>query len=89
MDDTCTALPMDLVDSFHDHLNSIDPDIQFTVGKESGGQLSFLYILLTRDEAGSISTSVYCKPTHTDQYLDFQFHHLAAHKRAVVWTLMH
>ena len=27
VDDTCTALPSNLVDSFHDHLNSIDPCI--------------------------------------------------------------
>ena len=39
VDDMCTALPSDLVDSFHDHLNSIDPCIQFTIEKESDGQL--------------------------------------------------
>ena len=61
MDDTCTVLPRDLVDSFHSHLNSIDTNIQFTVEKESDGQLPFLDILLARDESGSISTSVYHK----------------------------
>ena len=30
VDDTCTVLPGDLVDSFHSHLNSIDNNIQFT-----------------------------------------------------------
>ena len=88
VDDKCTALPSNLVDSFHDHLNSIDPCIQFTIERESDGQLPFLDILLNREEDGSISTSVYRKATHTDQYLCFHSHHPAAHKRAVVRTLM-
>ena len=45
VDDTCTALPRDLVDPFHEYLNSIDPHIQFTVERESRGQLPFLVVL--------------------------------------------
>ena len=56
--------------------------------KESDRQLPFLDILLSREEDGSISTSVHRKATHTDQYLCFQSHHPASHKRAVVRTLM-
>ena len=68
-----------LVDSFHDHLNSIDPCIQFTMEEESDGQLLFLDILLSRED-GYISTSVHRKATHTDQYLCFHCHYPAAHK---------
>ena len=39
VDDTCTALPSNLVDSFHDHLNSIDPCIQFTIEREPDGPM--------------------------------------------------
>ena len=88
VDDTCTILPGDLVDSFHSHLNSIDNNIQFTV-EESDGQLPFFDILLTREEDGSVSTSLYRKTTHTDQYLNFESHHPAAHKRAIVKTLLY
>ena len=88
VDDTCTALPRDLVEPFHEHLNSINANIQFTVERESGGQLPFLDVLLTREEDGTISTSVYRKATHTDQYLAFDSHHPTAHKRAVVRSLM-
>ena len=31
VDDACTVLPQGLVTSFHEHLNSIDKNIQFTV----------------------------------------------------------
>ena len=88
MDDTCTALPRDLVDPFHEHLNSINPHIQFTVERESRGHLPFLDVLLSKEEDGTISTEVYQKPTHMDQYLAFDSHHPTAHKRAVVRTLM-
>ena len=88
VDDTCTVLPRGLVESFHAHLNSIDPNIQFTVERESEGQLPFLDVLLTREDDGSISTSVFRKATHTDQYLAYESHHPTAHKKAVVRTLM-
>ena len=51
--------------------------------------MPFLDVLLMREEDGTVSTSVYRKPTHTDQYLAFDSHHPMAHKRAVVRTLMH
>lgn len=66
VDDTCVALPSQLVDSFHHHLDSIEPSIQFTVEKEVEGRLPFLDILLSRDSKGLVSTAVYRKETHTD-----------------------
>ena len=89
IDDTYTVLPGNLGDSFLRHLSNINSNIQFTVEKESDGQLPFLDILLTMEEGGSISTSVYCKTIHIDQYLNFESHHTAAYKRAVDKTLMH
>ncbi len=65
MDDTCTALPQDFVEPFHKHLNSIDPNIQFTVEKESGGQLPSLDVLMTREKDDTLSTDMYRKAMHT------------------------
>ena len=87
VDDTCTALPSHRINEFLDHLNSVELSIQFTVEIESNGRLPFLDVLLECEEGGSISTTVYKKPTHTDRYLDFSSHHPLAHKIAVVKTL--
>ena len=87
VDDTCCALRTDSVENFHCHLNSIEPSIQFTVEAESEGQLAFLDVLISRNPDGSMDTTVYRKPTHTNKYLDFSSHHPLAHKIAVVRTL--
>ena len=65
VDDTCTALPPNEVHTFHAHLNTIKPSIQFTYEMEENGILPFLDTEITH------STKVYRKPTHTDKYLDF------------------
>ena len=64
VDDTCCALATSDIDQFHQHINSIEPHIQFTVEIETNGQLPFLDLLLSREEDGSISTSVYRKPNN-------------------------
>ena len=59
--------------STYAHLNSIDSNIQFTVESESEGKVPFLDVLLKRkEEDGSISTLVFCKATHMDQYLAYE-----------------
>lgn len=58
------------------------------VEKESDGQLPFLDILRNLDEDSNTSISLYRKETNTHQYLSFQSHHPAAHKRAVGKTHM-
>ena len=45
-------------------------------------------MLLHREDDGTISTSVYRKATHINQYLSFRSHHPTAHKVAIVRTLM-
>ena len=88
VDDTFTAIKLNLLQEFHDHLNSIVGSIQFTYEVEENGCLPFLDILVQRDDDGCLSTSVYRKKTHTDQYLGFHSHHPSSHKAAVVSTLL-
>ena len=76
-----------MLQEFLSHLNGVESSIQFMVERESEGKLPFLDVLLQRDLDGSILTTVYRKPTHTDRYLDFASHHPIAHMIAVVQTL--
>ena len=88
VDDTFTALPQEQIQLFHDNLNSIEPTIQFTIETEVEGTLPFLDTLVTRYTDGSLTMSVFRKKTHTDRYLDFDYHHPLAHKIAVARTLL-
>ena len=67
---------------------SLRTNIQFMYETEKDGSLPFLDILLSRDPDGSVRTSMYRKPTHTGQYLQFSSHHSLSHKMAVVRTLL-
>ena len=59
VDDTCTALPSDQIPTFISHLNSIEPNIQFTMEPEQDGELPFLDTLITHHPDGTLSTTVY------------------------------
>ena len=88
VDDVCVAMPRNLISSFLDHLNGVESTIQFTVEVEAeDGTLPFLDICLSHQSDGTVETSVYRKPTHTDKYLDFGSHHPLQHKAGVVRTL--
>ena len=50
------------------HINSIDHNIQLTCEEPSeDGSIPFLDMLIIPDEDGRLNTTVYRKPTHTDQ----------------------
>ena len=71
VDDSRSCLRKDQVDQFHRHLNSINPNIQFTLELENtrGQGLSFLDTITSRCGT-EIEVDVYRKPTHTDRYLN-------------------
>ena len=75
------------MDELLSHINSIRPSIKFTVEMEKDGCLPFLDTLVTRNSNGSLSASVYRKPTHTDRYLHFNSHHPVHVKRGLVKCL--
>ena len=87
VDDTHTKQLKEYVDELTDHINSIDPDIKFTIEKEENGSLAFLDTNTVRQPDGSLKTTVYRTPTHTDQYLDFNSAHPVEHKLVVVRPL--
>ena len=89
VDDTILAICDALVDDLMKHLNSIEPAIQFTHELEVEGKLPMLDTLTTRRPSGRLEFSVYRKPTHTDQYLQFDSNQPLQHKLGVVRTLRH
>ena len=46
-------------------------------------------MLITPDEEGRLNTTVYRKPTHTDQYLHWDSHHAITSKYSMIDTLYH
>ena len=87
VDDTFTILSRDKVGIFLRHPNSHQPTIRFTMETETNNTIPFLDTLVTRDSDGYLSTSVYRKPTHTDQYLTYDSHHPQSVKRGIVKCL--
>ena len=51
--------------------------------------MPFVDILITPGKDGSLSTSVFRKPTHTDLYLQWDSHHTLTSKYSVIGTLQH
>ena len=71
-----------------DHINSIDPNIKFTVeGNQENGAIPLLDTLVKPEADNSLSIKVYCKPTHTDQYFQWDSHHNLSAKYSVIGTL--
>ncbi|KAL9953838.1 hypothetical protein ACROYT_G041308 [Oculina patagonica] len=87
VDDTFTILDRGRVDSFLQHLNNQQPSIRFTMETENGCKIAFLDTTVSREPDGRLTTSVYRKPTHTDQYLAYDSHHPQSVKRSIVKCL--
>ena len=72
------------------HINSQDPNIQFTVeGPAADGSIPFLDTRVTPGPNNTIHTKVYRKPTHTGQYLHWDSNHFITAKNSVYNTLAH
>ena len=70
--------------------NSIEESIQFTAEHtQADGSLPFLDVLVIPQADGTLSTSVYRKPTYTNQYLQWDSHHAISANYSVISTLFH
>ena len=67
------------------HINNQDPHIQFTIEEPTQqGTLPFLNTLVSIESNNTFSTSVYRKPTHTDQHLHWDSNHYITAKQSVL-----
>ena len=83
------ALCDDLLEEFTTHINNIHPAIKFTREEENDMTIAMLDAKITRTPTGQMSFSVFRKPTHTDQYLQFDSNQPLQHKLGVIKTLYH
>ena len=73
---------------FLQHINSVDPAIQFTEeNNKEDGAIPFLDTIVKPEADDNLSITVYRKPTHTDQYLQWDSHHHLSAKFSVISTL--
>ena len=86
VDDTFTAVHKDEIDTFHEHLNRQNVDIQFTREVGENGKIPFLDCLVSRHD-NKLQTTIYRKPTHTDRLLDQSSYNPTSHKATTIRTL--
>ena len=78
----------DQVNKFHRYLNSRHINITFSKESENESCLSFLDILVKRDEDKFI-TSIYRKPTFSGVYLHFRAHAPITYKKGLISCLLY
>ena len=89
-DDTFVILQQSQKEEFLQHINSVDPSINFTTERpRQDGSMPFLDTLVTPQEDGTLTTSIYRKPTHTHLNHQRDSHHNLACKYSVINTLTH
>ena len=71
VDDTFVKKHEDAVDSLPHHTNNIDHHINLTIEPEVSGKLPFLDLCVNVMDDEGTKITIYRKPTHTDQYLNF------------------
>ena len=86
VDDMITAVHENKIDEFHEHLNELNTNIQFTKEIEENVKIPFLDCLVIR-ENNTLRTTAYRKPIHTDRLLDQTSYNPTSHKTTTVRTL--
>ena len=96
IDDCFTPWPSDLdINTFIDLLNSLHPDINFTMekgvshvnGQRSYQKLNFLDITVILYDDGKVETDIFYKDTNTHDYLDYFSSHPKHVKDNIPFTL--
>ena len=90
VDDTFVIQEEQYKNEFFHHINSIDNNITFTAETtKADGSMPFCDTLVTPQNDGSLATTVYRKPTHTNQYLQWDSLHPISNKHSIISSLSH
>ena len=90
VDDTFVVQKTSHKCEFLKHINSIHPYIKFTLEETRPDEsILFLDTLVMPQSDGILATTIYKKPTHTDQYLQLNNHYNISAKYSVTSTLIH
>ena len=90
VDDTFVIQEEKYKNEFFQHINSLEDNIKFTAETtKAHGSMPFLDTLVTPRSDGSLETKIYRKPTHTNQYLQWDSHHAINNKYSIISTLLH
>ena len=88
VDDTFTFVKEESITFVLEQLNSYHPNLQFTYELENVGKLSFLDIVVIRQNSNKVETTVYRKDTTTDIYLNWFSHGPNTWKRETLKLLI-
>ena len=90
MDDTFVIHKEVNKQGFLQHINSVDTAIKFTVeDNKEDGSIPFLDTTVKPEADGTLSITLYRKPIHTGQYLQWDSHHHLSATFSVIHTLSH
>ena len=89
VDDKLEVISNKTVPRLTEHINQVgkSDSIKFTYKQEKNGSIPFLDTLIVKKSDGTVKLLVYRKPTHTDQYLNYHFHHPLHQKLGAIRTL--
>jgi len=79
---------VDELNSFLDFLNSLHPNLKFTMEVEFNNKINFLDLTLERLD-NTIEFKIYRKPTQTDHMIPWDSCHHISHKMAALNSLLH
>ena len=90
VDDTVVVLRTSERNKLLEHITCFYPHIHFTEeNKRANGFMLFRDTLMLPEPERLLPTTVYRKPSHTDQYLQWDSHHNLSDKFNVINTLTH
>ena len=74
-------------ENFFHNINTFHKNTKFTKVEENNGELAFLGILFKKNNE-KIFVLVQRKPKHTDQYLNYSFHHKQNARKVLLYPCL-